>query len=461
MKRIERSIAEKCLGIKSLALSAVLLLCCLYPSLGYGQTGDATVDALVEMGFENVGWTEDDNERVYVLQNSAYRLNGIGIGRAVDVIQSMGLPDKKACRIIVLDNNMPQMSLCYEPIIGDTVPQAERRDWVASYDLGESWKSVRRAERKNSSLYKIDVLVYPDLSLKNLVITQIYQVLFSLSPAIEISLWRGMKLSAQVVIPVYNDGYGRRAGRVHPGFITAQQELRLPHNIWLTGTVGLFNNERFGAEYAYTIDGADPDLIEYENFNAAHAEVRIEGLAIHPGEAKGKLINALTLLEKLDLSLGVARRPEMTEGYEGFFHLIAVKGDSASCEARYLIREHDKAKFEAMKQELLDHARELNAIYPKAKIDVHIKDDYRNMKEILDKDPRAIEHAKKAFAAAGIPMRVDPIRGGTDGATFSFLGCPTPNLGTGSYNHHGEREYLSLRDYETLIELVKKILTVR
>lgn len=222
-----------------------------------------------------------------------------------------------------------------------------------------------------------------------------------------------------------------------------------------------FDNERFGAEYAYTIDGADPDLIEYENFNAAHAEVRIEGLAIHPGEAKGKLINALTLLEKLDLSLGVARRPEMTEGYEGFFHLIAVKGDSASCEARYLIREHDKAKFEAMKQELLDHARELNAIYPKAKIDVHIKDDYRNMKEILDKDPRAIEHAKKAFAAAGIPMRVDPIRGGTDGATFSFLGCPTPNLGTGSYNHHGEREYLSLRDYETLIELVKKILTVR
>ena len=248
MKRIERSIAEKCLGIKSLALSAVLLLCCLYPSLGYGQTGDATVDALVEMGFENVGWTEDDNERVYVLQNSAYRLNGIGIGRAVDVIQSMGLPDKKACRIIVLDNNMPQMSLCYEPIIGDTVPQAERRDWVASYDLGESWKSVRRAERKNSSLYKIDVLVYPDLSLKNLVITQIYQVLFNLSPAIEISLWRGMKLSAQVVIPVYNDGYGRRAGRVHPGFITAQQELRLPHNIWLTGTVGLFNNERFGAD---------------------------------------------------------------------------------------------------------------------------------------------------------------------------------------------------------------------
>ena len=200
-----------------------------------------------------------------------------------------------------------------------------------------------------------------------------------------------------------------------------------------------FDNERFGAEYAYTIDGADPDLIEYENFNAAH----------------------VTLLEKLDLSLGVSRRPEMTEGYEGFFHLIAVKGDSASCEARYLIREHDKAKFEAMKQELLDHARELNAIYPKAKIDVHIKDDYRNMKEILDKDPRAIEHAKKAFAAAGIPMRVDPIRGGTDGATFSFLGCPTPNLGTGSYNHHGEREYLSLRDYETLIELVKKILTVR
>lgn len=221
-----------------------------------------------------------------------------------------------------------------------------------------------------------------------------------------------------------------------------------------------FDCKKFGADFAYTIDGADSDLIECENFNAAHADVEIEGLAIHPGEAKGKLINAISLLEQLDLSLGISRRPEATELYEGFYHLIAVEGDSASLKARYLIREHDRAKFEAMKEELMNKAKSLNEVYPKAKIDVHIKDDYRNMKEIIDKDPRALEHAKKAFEAAGIKMRQDPIRGGTDGATFSFLGCPTPNLGTGSYNHHGEREYLSLRDYEEMIELVKKILTV-
>ncbi len=222
-----------------------------------------------------------------------------------------------------------------------------------------------------------------------------------------------------------------------------------------------FDNAEFGAEFAYTIDGADPDLIEYENFNAAHAEVSVDGLSIHPGEAKGKLINAITLLLKLDLALGVSRRPELTEGHEGFYHLLAIEGDSAHARARYLIREHDKAKFEAMKAELVEKARELNTLYPKARVDVHVVDDYRNMKEVLEKDPRAIEHAKKAFEAAGIKMRIDPIRGGTDGATFSFLGCPTPNLGTGSYNHHGEREYLSLRDFETMIELVKKILTVR
>lgn len=165
------------------------------------------------MGFENVGWTEDGNERVYVLQNSAYRLQGVGIGKAVDVIQKMGLPEEKSCRIIVLDNNVPQISLYYHPIKGDSVLQAERDDWNVSYELGDTWKNARKIKLKNSSLFKIDILVYPEFSFKNVIITQIYQILFDLSPAIEISLWKGMKATAQVKIPVYNDGYGAREGR--------------------------------------------------------------------------------------------------------------------------------------------------------------------------------------------------------------------------------------------------------
>ena len=246
--RYRNSNMRKCLATKTIAQCAALFLFCLLPLKGICQTGESTVNTLVEMGFENVGWTEDGKERVYVLQNSAYRLNGVGIGKAVDIIQKMGLPDKKPCRVIVLDNNIPQISLYYKPIIGDSVPEASRRDWNVSYDLGGTWKEARKIGRKNSSLFKVDVVVYPEVSLKNLIITQIYQVLFNLSPAVEVSFWKGMKLTAQVVVPVYNDGYGRLADKVHPGFLTLQQTVRLPYNIWLTGTLGMFNAERYGGD---------------------------------------------------------------------------------------------------------------------------------------------------------------------------------------------------------------------
>ena len=241
---------EKVLTIKVIAQCVAVLLCCMLPERGVCQTGEKTVAALIEMGFENVGWTEDDSERVYVLQNSAYRLQSVGLGKAVDIIQKMGLPERKPCRIVVLDNNVPQISLTYNPIIADTVPEASRRDWNVSYEVDGTWKKVRHVRRENSSLFKIDVMVYPELSLKNLVITQIYQVLFNLSPAVEVSLWKGMKLTAQMVIPVYNDGYGSVAGKVHPGFLTLQQTVRVPYNIWITGTAGWFNGSRYGADLA-------------------------------------------------------------------------------------------------------------------------------------------------------------------------------------------------------------------
>lgn len=246
--RYKNSNIRKYLCTKTIALIASFFLFCLLPLKGYCQTGESTVNALVDMGFENVGWTEDDGERVYVLQNSAYRLQGVGISKAVDVIQEMGLPEKKACRIIVLNNNVPQISLYYHPIKGDTVIQAERRDWNVSYDLGGTWKEAQKIKTKNSSLFKIDVLVYPQLAFKNLVITQIYQVLFDLSPAIEVSFWKGMKFTAQVKIPVYNDGYGRFEDEVHPGYVTISQRFRLPYNIFGKVVVGCFSANQYGVD---------------------------------------------------------------------------------------------------------------------------------------------------------------------------------------------------------------------
>ena len=164
----------------------------------------------------------------------------------------MGLPEKKACRIIVLDNNIPQISLYYHPIKGDTIAKAERKDWNVSYDLGETVKDVRKIKVKNSSLFKIDVLVYPQLAFKNLVITQIYQVLFDLSPAIEVSLWKGMKLTGQLKIPVYNDGYGSFEDKVHPGHLTISQRFRLPYNIFGKVTAGYFNANQYGIDAEFS-----------------------------------------------------------------------------------------------------------------------------------------------------------------------------------------------------------------
>lgn len=242
------SYIRKRLSNNTTVRKAMLLLCCLLALRGYCQTGEETVNTLVQMGFENVGWSEDAKERVYVMENVAYRLNGVGIGKAVDVVQRMGLPDKKPCRLIFLDNNVPQISLYYQPIIGDTVPDANRADWDVSYSLGDNWRSSTKGKKANSSLFKVDVVVYPELSLKNLVINQIYQVLFNLSPAIEVSLWKGMKLTGQMVIPIYNDGYGSLADKVRPGFITLAQTVRLPYQTFGTLTAGVFNGKRYGAD---------------------------------------------------------------------------------------------------------------------------------------------------------------------------------------------------------------------
>ncbi len=215
-----------------------------------------------------------------------------------------------------------------------------------------------------------------------------------------------------------------------------------------------FDSEKFGADFAYTIDGDSPVNIEMENFNAAHADIVIEGVSIHPGEGKNKMVNAARLAAEFDSYLSSKDRPEHTTLREGFNHLVSIEGSVDKASMHYIIRNHDGKKLEKQKEDIKKAVEKLSKKYPKAKISLEIKDDYRNMKEIFDKDPRAIEHAVKVYRSLGIEPNFSPIRGGTDGATFSFNGCPTPNLGTGSYHHHGRFEFLSVKEFHQMIDIV-------
>ena len=209
--------------------------------------GEATTEELVNLGFENVRWTENDHERIYTIENNVYKANGVGIAKAIEIIQKAGLPTDKKCKVIVTNLDVPELSLTYQPTGKDSMDVTGKEGWQTSYDI-EGWNEVKKERLKNSSRFKVDILIYPQLSFKNLIITQIYQVLFTLNPAIEVSLWPGMKFTGQVILPVYNDGYGYLNDKVKPGFITLSQNFRLPYNIKGKATIGYFNADRYGAD---------------------------------------------------------------------------------------------------------------------------------------------------------------------------------------------------------------------
>ena len=213
-----------------------------------GQTGgEATTNELVNLGFENVRWTENDNERIYTIENNVYKANGVGIAKAIEIIQKMGIPTDKRCKVIVTNLDVPELSLTYQPTGKELTEEGVSDGWQTSYDI-EGWNKIKRKKGKNSSRFKVDILIYPQLSYKNLIITQIYQALFTLNPAIEISLWQGMKLTGQIILPVYNDGYSIYQDKIHPGFITLSQRFRLPFNIKGKATIGYFNADRYGMD---------------------------------------------------------------------------------------------------------------------------------------------------------------------------------------------------------------------
>ena len=219
----------------------------------------------------------------------------------------------------------------------------------------------------------------------------------------------------------------------------------------------LFDVDGFGAEYAYTLDGGGLGEIEYENFNAASATVKVHGRAIHPGSAKGKMINAARVLCEFDSMLTPDQIPEMTEGYEGFHHLISIEGETEEAVSRYILRDHSKEKFAAIKAEFESVASALNAKYGEGRVELVIRDFYYNMKEILEDKMYVVDRATEAMKRVGMSPFSVPIRGGTDGARLSFMGLPCPNLPTGGGNFHSRFEYVSVDAMERIVELVTEI----
>ena len=219
-----------------------------------------------------------------------------------------------------------------------------------------------------------------------------------------------------------------------------------------------FDVKGFGADYAYTVDGGAIGELEYENFNAASASVEITGLSIHPGSAYGKMVNASLVAMEFAALLPALETPYFTDGYEGFFHLTGMEGEVEHAKLSYIIRDHDREKFEARKAVMEKAAREMDRRYGKGTVTLNVRDSYFNMREKIEPCMFLVEQAKSAMLELGITPKVQPIRGGTDGARLSFEGLPCPNLCAGGENFHGRFEYVPVEDMEKITELLATII---
>ena len=220
-----------------------------------------------------------------------------------------------------------------------------------------------------------------------------------------------------------------------------------------------FDVQGFGADYAYTADGGTVGEIEYENFNAAGAKAVVHGLNIHPGSAKDKMVNSQYIAMEFQSLLPVQQRPEFTDGYEGFFHLMSIQGTVERTELHYIVRDHDMAKFQQKKAVMADAAAFINRKYGEGTLELTVKDSYFNMKQCIEPVMYVVDRAKAAMRAVGMDPVAVPIRGGTDGARLSYEGLPCPNLCTGGENYHGRFEYIPVEDMELCVKMLVKILT--
>ncbi len=219
-----------------------------------------------------------------------------------------------------------------------------------------------------------------------------------------------------------------------------------------------FDVKKFGADYAYTMDGGEIGELEFENFNAASAKIHIQGRNVHPGYAKDKMKNAILIGMEFNDLLPIGQRPELTEGYDGFFHIISFKGAVEEADFGYIIRDHDRKKFEEKKELIAQCAHFINVKYGEGTATLEVKDQYYNMREQVEPYYFIVEKAVKAMEMAGIKPKIQPIRGGTDGANLSFKGLPCPNIFAGGMNFHGKMEFAPLENIEKASEVVLNII---
>ncbi|MDG0796371.1 peptidase T [Pectobacterium punjabense] len=219
-----------------------------------------------------------------------------------------------------------------------------------------------------------------------------------------------------------------------------------------------FDVKAFNAQWAYTVDGGGVGELEYENFNAASVQIKIVGNNVHPGSAKGVMVNALTLAARYHQQVPESESPEQTDGYQGFYHLHSMKGSVERADLHYIVRDFDRNGFERRKQMMLDIAEKVGAgLHPDCYIEVTIADTYYNMREQVEQHPHIIALAQQAMRDCGIEPNMKPIRGGTDGAHLSFQGLPCPNLFTGGYNYHGKHEFVTLEGMEKAVSVIMRI----
>lgn len=218
-----------------------------------------------------------------------------------------------------------------------------------------------------------------------------------------------------------------------------------------------FDVEKFGCEWAYTMDGGDLGNLEYENFNAAAAKIHIKGISVHPGYAKDKMVNANRLAAEFATMLPEDETPETTEAYEGFYHLLGIQANIENATLHYIIRDHDRERFEDRKDFIEDCVRRMNDKYGNGTVTAELKDQYYNMKEKIDPNMHVIDIVLKAMQDCGVPPKVEPIRGGTDGAQLSFKGLPCPNIFAGGVNFHGPYEFVSIQVMEKAMQVIVRI----
>ena len=245
----------------------------------------------------------------------------------------------------------------------------------------------------------------------------------------------------------------------HPEFKHGPVKIAFTPDEEIGRGVVAFDVARFGADYAYTMDGGMVGELEYENFNAASAKIHIQGRNIHPGYAKNKMINSMLVAMELNAMLPVEQRPEYTEGYEGFIHLISFKVTVEESDIAYIIRDHDAALFERKKEMVQQCVDFINKKYGNVAV-ADIKNQYRNMREMVEPHFEVVENAIKALEMAGIQPKVQPIRGGTDGANLSFMGLPCPNIFAGGHNFHGRLEFVPVESMEKATHVILYILDI-